>query len=201
MEIKSAHTLRAATSHYDVDPEKYIANWCKVSASTVWASCLDLFRKPPCRLIDIGAGSKRDPVYFHTEGYEVTAVEPSQRLREHGKADAPDLTWVNSAFPALEDIGGPFEMVTVSAGFVHVSEEDQLPSLRSIHRITVPKGRVAISLRHPHDPLRVQFPTNPDSFVRWSKGLGFIILRDIRDQPDPLKRRDVQWNYLVLERP
>ncbi|MDR3423825.1 MAG: methyltransferase domain-containing protein [Alphaproteobacteria bacterium] len=198
--------LDRAIAPYEQDPQKYSALWRQIEPDKVWAPLFGLFHKPPCALIDVAAGDGRDAQFFEAQGYSVTAVEPSAALRECAKKQigvASKICWIDDAFPGLVKVRQtPFKMITVAAGFVHIMPEDQKASLASLYDIAEKGGRVAILLRDGKpDPQHLVFTANPDYFSAWAKEFGFTILRELRKQPDALGRKEVLWNYLMLERP
>jgi ubiquinone/menaquinone biosynthesis C-methylase UbiE len=197
--------LDEAIRPYEQDPKKYSDMWRKLGTDEAWVLLRDLFHQPPCALVDIAAGDGRDAQYFEKMGYEVTAVEPSKALRQQAAkfcGEKSNICWVDSAFPELAEIKtNKFKMITVGAGFVHIKEADQKASLKSLYELADRGGRVAISLRDGTPDIgRLMFATNPDHFSAWANEFGFKILRDIRERPDPLGRKSVFWNYLMLER-
>ncbi|MDD4617334.1 MAG: class I SAM-dependent methyltransferase [Alphaproteobacteria bacterium] len=197
--------LDETLKQYEADPQKYSALWRKADPEMTWVPLRDLFHKPPCALADIAAGDGRDAQYFEKIGYAVTAVEPSKALRNLAQTlggPASQVKWIDSALPTLAELNGMrFRMITVSAGFVHIKESDHKASLAALYRLSEKKGRVAISLRAGvTDPERLMFPSSPQDFAAGAAEVGFNLLRLLLNNPDSF-RRDVFWNYLMLEHP
>ena len=99
---------------------------------------------------DIGAGSGRDSNWLAARGWEVVAVEPSA-LRDRAARDSHQrVVWMNDALPdlrALRALGRRFDLILLSAVWMHVAPKGRERALRILSELLGPSGLLAITLR------------------------------------------------------
>ena len=69
--------------------------------SALVATQLAQFVESPAIVADIGSGHGEGVAALLAQGYTVTAIEPTGRIRESGQKHAPEATWID-AFGELQ---------------------------------------------------------------------------------------------------
>ncbi|MFF8944523.1 class I SAM-dependent methyltransferase [Streptomyces sp. NPDC014864] len=152
------------------------------------------------RAVDIGAGSGRDAAALAARGYEVVAVEPAPELRRIAQRLHADVAvaWVDDALPALTGLCGPFDLVLLSAVWMHLDEQERAEGMRRVAELTAPGGCVAASLRHGPPPAgRRMFAVSAAETVALAERFGLVAVHR-GGGPDRLSRADVHWSTLVF---
>jgi SAM-dependent methyltransferase len=104
-------------------------------------------------VIDIGAGTGRDAAALAARGHTVVAVEPTAEMRAHGQRlhASPAITWLDGALPDLATLDGQdgrFDLVMMTAVFMHLDADQRAQALPRIVRLMKPGGTLTLSLRH-----------------------------------------------------
>lgn len=156
--------------------------------------------------LDIGAGSGRDARGLSALGFEVVAVEPSAGMRAEGEHHPSDqrIHWVNDALPGLDSLmrqSLSFDLVLVSAVWMHILPRDRPRALRKLLSLLKPSGLLAVTLRHgPPDPERAMHDTSPGDFERMARALAAEIVH-VSQAPDLLGRTGISWTRVLLRIP
>lgn len=114
--------------YYQLHATELAARYQQVSSRTVHCDWLTLlkpwFLAAPRRLLDVGAGSGRDAAFLAGlhQGNTVVAVEPCQALAAQGQCHTREaaVAWVNDAVPALSRVTGTFDLIMLSAVWMHL---------------------------------------------------------------------------------
>ncbi|MYF11707.1 MAG: methyltransferase domain-containing protein [Gammaproteobacteria bacterium] len=196
-----------STAYYDQNADALIDQYGALNADDVheaWASTH--LPKEPGFACDIGAGSGRDALWLADQGWEVVAVEPSA-LRDKAAATAhPRVTWLNDALPsltALRALGRRFDLILLSAVWMHVAPKDRERAFRILSELLNPSGLLVITLRKGADEhenvARGFHPTSADELIGYAnqRAVGF----KGRAEADDLVRGHVRWEALVFEMP
>ncbi len=164
-----------------------VLRWLPVVSSTV---------------IDIGAGTGRDAAALAARGYRVVAVEPTAELREIGQrlhSDA-NIEWLDDALPDLSRVRGTFDLILLSAVWMHLDASERAAGMARISRLLASETQVIMSLRHgPVPPGRRMFAVSAAETVALAGQWG---LRAVHcDETTDLQgRAGVRWSTLVLHR-
>jgi len=158
----------------------------------------------PSRILDIGSGSGRDAAYFAKQGHNVVAVEPAKSLRNHSSLLHPStsITWIDDSLPGLKtllDTNEKFDLIWLSAIWMHVDPLDREVALRNISRLLFPTGKVMISLRHGTPPLnRKVHPVSVSELdnIGQKNNLKVILSTNTDDR---FNRDNVWWETVVME--
>ncbi|MFE3881368.1 class I SAM-dependent methyltransferase [Streptomyces lydicus] len=173
-----------------------------LSFETVHHDVLQLLPSPPARAADIGAGTGRDAAALSRRGFDVVAVEPVRPLRTVAQrlhAEAP-ITWVEDALPALDHLTGPFDLILLSAVWMHLDEEERVQGMQRLYELAAPGGRLVITLRHgPLPDNRRMFDVPVVETVALAERCGLQQVQ-VSQGPDRLGRAEVHWSALVLQK-
>ncbi len=194
------HTRGSA--YYARNAEWLAKRYESLSFETVHQESLSFLPPAPARVADIGAGTGRDAAALTERGYEVVAVEPVARMREVAQrlhADAP-VMWLEGALPHLACLNGPFDVLLVSAVWMHLAESDREPAMRRLHELLTPGGVLVLTVRHGPGPEEQQlFEVPDDETLDLARACGLRPV-NVWEGSDRLGRGQVCWTRLVLSR-
>jgi SAM-dependent methyltransferase len=151
--------------------------------------------------LDVGAGSGRDALALKRERLCVTAIEPSDDLMELGKAFTGDeVTWIGDTLPKLEKLKGEsFDIILISAVWMHLSPQEQTQSLQTIHSLLNDNGYLIITLRHgDFSDARTAFEMDVNRTINEAKQLGLSLILS-KHEGDKLSRDNVSWHTLCFK--
>ena len=195
------------TAYYDKNADALVDQYDALNADDVheaWASTH--LPKEPGFACDIGAGSGRDAKWLAEKGWEVVAVEPSTMRDKAAAAAHPKVTWLNDALPgltALRALGRKFDLILLSAVWMHVPPKDRERAFRILSDLLNPSGLLVITLRKGADErenaARGFHPTSADELIGYANQRAVAFKG--RAQADDLARGHVRWETLVFEMP
>lgn len=124
-----------------------------VAFESIHGPALDLLPSRTGAVLDISAGTGRDAHWFAQAGWDVLAVEPSADLRRQGQLlhPHPRIRWLDDRLPGLQAthrLGQTFDLIWLSAVWMHVAPGDRVRAFRKIVTLLRPGGRLMMSLRH-----------------------------------------------------
>ncbi|PTB85387.1 class I SAM-dependent methyltransferase [Pseudidiomarina aestuarii] len=148
--------------------------------------------------LDIGAGSGRDALALTQLGLKVTAIEPVQELRSIGQSKSADVGWLDDTLPELKQVTTAFDLILVSAVWMHLTPEQQRQSLDRIAKLLNPNGIWVVTLRHGgFDDGRQSYPQHENELFEWAQDNGLELLQSAFNH-DQLARQQVRWQTLVF---
>ena len=164
----------------------------------------ELTARSPIRILDVGAGTGRDAAAIANLGHHIVAVDPSAQMLKLAQTlhRDPRITWLLDALPALEMVQGQtFDIVLLSAVWMHVPPAERPRAFRRIASLISPKGSVYISLRMgPRDPARGIWPVDFAEVGTLAATQGLKVT-DLGSQPDLLGRAQVSWQTILVRQP
>ncbi|MFI8876979.1 class I SAM-dependent methyltransferase [Streptomyces sp. NPDC055243] len=189
--------------------QRYYAEWADALAEryeeltfeSVHAEILHLLPIPPARAVDIGAGTGRDAAALARLGHQVVAVEPVREMRQAAARLHPEpITWVADALPALAGLTGKFDLILLSAVWMHLDAGERTEAMSRLSGLLADGGRLAVTLRHGSPPQdRRMFDVPAAETVRQAEEQGLrLLLRGGGE--DRLGRDGVSWSHLVFEK-
>ena len=132
-----------ASKYNSLNPESLHASWSK------------FIPDDPGIALDIGAGSGRDANWLAAKRWDVVAVEPCKEFRETARENSHDnVIWLDDELPELKKIrtaGHRFNLVLLSAVWMHVSRSKRERAFRIISELLEPGGILVFTLRHGND--------------------------------------------------
>ena len=189
---------------YAENAEQLAERYESVDADAVFAPLARLLPDAPARIADIGAGTGRDAAWLAARGHSVTAVEPTQGLRDAGIARHGDrLEWVSDTLPDLTTLDNrTFDLIFVNAVWHHLDESSRQTAMSRLAKLSCASGRILISLRH--GPLPRGHPVEPldtEQELERAQRAGFELIQRIETDSRQEKNRqaDVTWTWLALE--
>ncbi|WP_317445390.1 class I SAM-dependent methyltransferase [Streptomyces collinus] len=174
-----------------------------VTFEEVHGGVLDLLPPAPAKVLDVGAGTGRDAVALAQRGYQVVAAEPVRELREVAQNLNPceDVRWVEDSLPALSHVHGPFELVLLSAVWMHLAPTERGQAMERLATLLAPAGLLVVSLRRGVPPTdRMMFDVPAEEVVRDGEGAALRLVRLVEEGADRLGRAEVWWQTVVVRK-
>ena len=190
-------------SLYSQNAGSYTALYEKISPGQVYAKWAHLLPPPQSRVLDVGAGSGRDAAWLESKGYEVTAVEPSEAMREKARERHPfsSVRWIGDTLPLLKKVRAlneKFSFILVNAVWIHIPPLEQDRAMGSLAALLSPNGILTITLRHgPSPDERIMHPCSEAALKAMAESQGLEILLTA-SLPDVLGRQEVSWTHMVF---
>ncbi|WP_080755864.1 class I SAM-dependent methyltransferase [Aeromonas hydrophila] len=192
------HATELATRYQQVSVRAVHGDWLALLEPWLLAA--------PRRLLDVGAGSGRDAAFLAGlhQGHGVVAVEPCQALALQGQCHTCEATvvWVNDAMPALSRVTGTFDLILLSAVWMHLPPESRPLALARLHELLSPDGYLVLSLRlvisEQEMRERAMYLVAADEVEQLALGKGMTLLHVSASQMDALARTGLSWQSLIL---
>jgi SAM-dependent methyltransferase len=165
----------------------------------LYEDLLPVLPEPPGRAADIGAGSGRDAAALARRGYRVTAVEPVPEMRRIGaRLHREELAWVADALPELGSLEGTFDLLLLSAVWMHLDEDERPVAMERLAALLADGGRLVMTLRHGKPPRdRRMFDVSQEETLELAADHGLLPVYT-GGGGDLLGRPGVRWSRLVL---
>lgn len=143
----------SGTEGYAETADTLVVQYERLTFAQTHDSILHLIPTTPSTVLDIGAGTGRDAAALAAMGHTVVAVEPTAEMRAHGQRlhPSPAITWIDDSLPDLAAMNvhtGRFDLVMMTAVFMHLDAEQRRRALPRIGGLLRPGGTLALSLRH-----------------------------------------------------
>nr|WP_289711838.1 class I SAM-dependent methyltransferase [Aeromonas taiwanensis] len=192
------HAPELAARYQLVSPRAVHGDWLTVLEPWLVAA--------PRQLLDVGAGSGRDAAFLAGlhPGHTLVAAEPCQALAQLGEAHTQghSVTWVNDALPALSHVTGQFDLILLSAVWMHLPPADRPRALARLGALLSPEGYLVLSLRlvisEQEARERAMFPVSVEEVVRLAAEEGMVVLHASAPQRDAMARVELSWQSLIL---
>lgn len=191
---------------YDENVERVADAYEAVSSEVLHGWLAARLPAPGARALDVGAGTGRDAAWLASRGLSVVAAEPAHAMRALAERRHAGLgvTWVDDALPSLSRVralGVAFDLVLMSAVWMHVDPEDRASAFAAIASLLAPGGLVAMTLRHgPPDLGRFMHPVSADEVEALAHAHGFVV-EHLAHVPDGRRREGVSWTQVGVRRP
>ena len=205
-----------SSDFYNTHAERLAEQYLSTDFEQVHEQCmpyiLPVLSKARARVLDIGAGAGRDARYFAEQGNQaqVYAVEPAELLAQLGEQHTQGLpvTWLTDSLPALHAVTRlevSFDLILLSAVWMHIPDSQRERSLRKLTNLLKPGGQIVISLRYgqgEHERNeRAMYQVCADSLKAMARNLGLSCTLCTEREGDKLKREQVSWQTLVFRLP
>lgn len=198
--------MTSAIAWYDAHADEVAPRYEGVSSESVHGWLTDLLPASSGAVLDIGAGSGRDAAWLADKGYDVVAAEPSAQMRTLAMREHPDarIQWSKDALPGLPELtrsGLSFDLILVSAVWMHVPQSKRPRAFRKMINLLKPGGVIAITLRQGYaDPQRGMYPATAGEIEDLARDHGAFIER-CTESADRLGRNDVSWTQIAVRLP
>lgn len=191
---------------YDNASESYFENYEQLRFAVVHRSFLRFLPEVGKACLDVGAGSGRDAAALAKRGYLVTAVEPSDQLRDlaqtHHKHD--NIRWVNDSLPSLsvlQQVSARYSFILVSAVWMHLPQHTWREAFQTLCNLMEADGSIAISVRAgPDDLHRGMYAVDIDKLLLSAQAAGLAPQYRSRRTRDTLGRSGVEWHKFIFKK-
>ncbi|WP_420934551.1 class I SAM-dependent methyltransferase [Alteromonas sp. A081] len=197
--------MKKTIAHYSEKAQHYYHLYNSVNAESVhcdWKALLE--NTPAAHALDVGAGSGRDANWLAEKGWQVTAAEPADELRNLAKRHSSEnVNWCSAALPALEHLPNPYEqfdLILLSAVWMHLPLDDRPAAIKRLSELLSNTGKMYVSLRFgPSDPERPMYPVSYEELQALAAE-NDLTARNLNPVPskDGLQRSDVEWVTVEL---
>ena len=160
----------------------------------------------PALVLDIGAGTGRDAAWFVGLGHDVVAVEPAAAMRAEATRlhPGPRIRWLDDRLPDLAAtlrLGLAFDLVLLSAVWMHLAPADQPRALRKLVTLLKPGGLLVMTLRHgTAEPERGMHPVTLTELEHLARDHGLVLIRT-DETSDAQGRADITWTRVAWRLP
>lgn len=196
-------TPQSVVAWYDAHAGELADGYEGLDAATTHPKLFEMLRGVEgARILDVGAGTGRDAAALARLGHQVVAVDPAARMLHLARSLHPDndIRWLQDAMPALSKVQGTYDIVLLSAVWMHVQPADRERAFSRIADLMAPQGRIYMTLRlGPGDVDRAMWSVSADEIVRLASTRGLAVT-DLGKQPDLLGRDEVKWQTLMVTR-
>lgn len=198
--MSSFSSMPAGSAGYGPDAEILAQRFEAVTFEAAHHDVLPWVPVTAGRVMDVGAGSGRDAAALATRGHRVVAVEPTAELRRIGQRLHSDVTveWLDDSLPDLVTVRGPFDLILLSAVWMHLDVDEREAGMRRLSQLLAPGGRMIMSLRHgPVPDGRRMFAVSPAETVSLAGTCGLHMVH--RGESEDLRARPgVSWSTVVV---
>lgn len=196
-------TPKAVVAWYDADAREIPDGYEGLDASDTHPELLRMIGSSKgLNILDVGSGTGRDAAALAQLRHQVTAVDPSTAMLRVGRALYPgnNARWMSDAMPALGKVTGTYDVVLLSAVWMHVPPADRRASFSRLLDLTAPGGRIYMTLRlGPGDVDRAMWSTSADEVVKLATQREAKVT-DLGRKPYLLARDGISWQTLAVTR-
>ncbi len=179
--------------YYTENTESLAQQYNALEPELVHSSWLHHLPTEPGLACDIGAGSGRDALWLAEQGWNVTAVEPSEALLNRArKRTNTNITWLSDTLPDLCKVQAEqqvFKLILISAVWMHLTQDEQSAALHRVIGLLAPNGMLIITWRNQASDSERQFETVDESLFQGAE----IICSE-----DKSGRKGIQWKTAVI---
>jgi SAM-dependent methyltransferase len=200
-------TINTTIYYYSTHAKKFYRKYKKLRCEQVHALWLHLI---PCnkkiQILDVGAGSGRDALWFVKKGHEVTAVEPADGLRELAKTSQNSdlIRWLEDYLPELQKVKSlnlKFDLILLSAVWMHVDPRQRKEAFDNLVGLLGVNGKLVITIRHgPSNDTRAMHPVGKDELIKYAEVKRLEVFF-AKESVDLFGRHNVKWETVVFKRP
>lgn len=188
-------------SFYDRNAAQLAEKYESIPFESVHKDLLQFLPPLPARTLDVGAGSGRDAASLLERGYEVLAVEPSEKLRCIAARlhSAPPLSWLDDRLPCLERLQAHscFDLILCSAVWMHLSRKEQKLAMERLSTLSAERGCICITFRTLVEESIPLYAVDVERVVEDAREVGFELLQKTTT-PDWCGRANIDWCSLIF---
>lgn len=196
------------TEGYAEDAELLIHRYESISVVDKYKVVLHLLPTQASKVLDIGAGTGVDAIWFAKQGHSVLAVEPTRALREAGARLHPSsqIEWLDDSLPELIETRkrkAKFRLVLVTAVWAHLAEDERQKAMASLAELLGQDGSLIMSLRHGPAPAnRRVFEVTAEETIELARhnGLKTLLLKQTESVQVLNRQAGVTWSWLVFQK-
>ena len=195
----------SGTENYALEAPELLKRYESISFADAHATVLQLIPPPPCRALDIGAGTGRDAAGLVALGHSVVAVEPTEELRRGAMLlhPSPMIEWLDDSLPDLAAARArkeEFDLVMLTAVWMHLDEAQRQLAMPNVSALVRNGGVVIMSLRHgPVPPGRRMFEVTAEETIALAQHSNLFCTLN-REAESSLRQPGVSWTRLAFHK-
>jgi hypothetical protein len=116
-----------------------------------------------------------------------------------------DITWINDSLPYLAEVKKQkkyYDFILMSAVWMHLPPEERYEALSTAFKLLNPMGTMILTLRlGPAEPDRIIYEISTEEAISKAMSIGFQVTFVNPIKKDSLKRNNIQWQLVVLNKP
>lgn len=197
--------LDRVIAHYSANAEQVRQRFAKSNSDVALSAFLEYLPAAAAQILDIGAGSGRDALFFAERGHQVTAVEPAEALRKIGEelTRGSGVVWEDDRLPELKKLrsnGQKFDFICLNAVWMFLPPDLRLPSLQTLADLLQPSGYIGMNVQKTFGP-RQEFKsvTSEAEFSRLADMVG-LSLDLYQVTADSQARDEIEWQRVVYQK-
>lgn len=193
-------------NYYTENADALFTAYQALPPEAVHSAWAHLLSQQPGLACDIGAGSGRDARWLASKGWDVTAVEPNERLRSLAEQStaaglcAPgSVTWLDDDLPDLKQLRSldqRFQLILISAVWMHLAPQQHERAMRIVSDLLAPGGLLVVTLRHGEDNEGRFHPVTADQLIALAQDRALIARHHSRQRD--LSRPGIEWDCIVF---
>lgn len=195
-------------NYYLANAPTLVAKYNSMNPESLHGSWSSFIPENPGIALDIGAGSGRDANWLAEKGWDVIAVEPCREFQKLAKPDShANVIWQDDGLPELKSLraaGHRFNLILLSAVWMHVSENKRERAFRIISDLLAPGGILVFTLRQGSDEQenleRGFYPVSSGELEKFARQRA-LVREFYEGSEDHLARSNVHWETLVFKLP
>lgn len=194
----------SGTEGYEAEAPTLMRQYEGLAFEDVHRHVLHLFPPPPCRVLDIGAGTGRDAAALAKRGYDVTAMEPTMALRQAAMDlhTSPRIEWMDSALPDLSALAGRegcYGLILLTAVWMHLDIAQRHQAMPRVAACLQAGGVMVFSIRHGPVPAgRRMFEVSTAETKDLAAASGCQSVFEQEGKGGGLERPGVYWTRLAF---
>ncbi len=181
MDYYATNAKSIAQQYSSLEPERVHSSWLQYLPAEPGLAC------------DIGAGAGRDALWLADHGWDVTAVEPCEALKQALPSKHDNITWLSDTLPNLQQLQSQhhcYSLILISAVWMHLTQTEQSTALQRVKGLLAPNGLLIITWRNQADDTGRQFKKVDESIFQGAE----IICSE-----DMCGRKGVEWKTAVIK--
>jgi len=158
--------------------------------------------------LDVGAGTGADAAWLAGRGHRVTAVEPTEALRNFGMARhaTSAIRWIDDSLPALARVARPrrgFGLVMLTAVWMHLDAGERGVAMARLASLLADGGMLLMTIRHGPVPAgRIMFDVSAEETISLAASCGLDCVASTHGESIDARNRaaGVTWSRLAFRR-
>lgn len=209
MSKKPSKAFADHVAPYDRAAATRVAEYDGIDPVQTYKSLLPHLPPKGATVLDVGAGSGRDALWFETLGYHVVAIEPSPAFRaviaDKAQRGAGRIQVRDGMLPDLSTLkkSEAFDLIVLGAVWQHVPPKSRKDAFNKMASHLKPGGVIYLSLREGPVPVdRKMYRVSAAAATRMARAQGLsVVALENGEAADLLRRGGVRWTSFAARKP
>lgn len=194
------------TDGYAQETPRLIQPYEAIPFERTHGPAVSLIPQEPGCVLDIGSGTGRDAGHLADLGHRVTAVEPTQELRQVARElhPSPLIEWVADGLPYLTSVANrreAYDLVMMTAVWMHLNEAERTQAMPVVAALLKPSRHLILTLRHgPVPEGRRMFEVTADETIQLAAAERLRPVLNVHTESiqEANRRAGVTWTRLAF---